>query len=267
METKLSTSQARTLAWEACLNTRELGGYPVQNGGQTGWGRLVRSDTTFLLTLAGQRALTDYGVRTVIDLRFPSELIMNPSPFSLAFTRSQDGRPDYVHIPLDRDQDLTWPSQASPAEIMSDMYCRMLELNRKHVASVLNAIAHARPGGVLFHCHAGKDRTGLIAAVLLAALGVPKEIIAQDYALTNPSLEHKRETTLSDPSLSPDRRRYLSVLTSAHPDTILLTLAYLDQHYGSAAGYLQTTPLPPDDLYLLKKRLVENERGEQGPQP
>jgi protein-tyrosine phosphatase len=123
----------------------------------------------------------------------------------------------------------------------------------------LKTIAHARPGGVLFHCHAGKDRTGLIAAVLLAALGVPNEIIAQDYALTNPSLEHKRETTLSDPALSPDRRRYLSVLTSAHPDTIMLTLAYLDQHYGNTAGYLRTTPLPPEDLSLLEKRLVEKD--------
>jgi protein-tyrosine phosphatase len=248
--------RTRWLDWPACRNTRDLGGL-TWSGGAVRWGALVRSDTTSMLTPTGQQALSDYGIRTVIDLRFPSELKTNPSPYNQAFTSPLDTRPDYVHCPLEGGEDLVWPSQAAPAELMSDMYCRMLEKNRKQVATVFSAVAHARPGGVLIHCHAGKDRTGIIIAVLLSAAGVPNELIAEDYALTNPATDQWRQGDLADPSLTADRRSFLEVITSALPGSMTLTLAYLDQKYGGAAGYLGTTPLPPADLAVLHSRLVE----------
>jgi protein-tyrosine phosphatase len=249
--------QSRILSFEACLNARELGGYPTRDGPQICWQKLVRSDTTFLLTLPGQQAVIDYGIRTEIDLRFPFERKNNPSPFERAFNSPLDKRPDYINIPLDEDQDLVWPSKATQAELVSDQYCRLLEKNRNHVSRVLSAFVDAQPGWVLIHCHAGKDRTGLIIALILAVAGVSNEIIARDYSYSYYLMARNRRKNLSDPTLTLDRRRYLTVLFSAKPETMLATLAYLEQRYGSVEGYLRTTSISPGDITALRQRLME----------
>lgn len=256
MNTSSSTPPSRILTWEASLNTRELGGYPLQSGGRTRWGALVRSETLALLTPAGQQALLDYGIRTIIDLRFPAELETAPNPFD----RPKDGRvdaPDFTNIPLDHDENIVWHATMEPAELMADMYCRLLETNHQHAAAALSAIARARPGGVLFHCHAGKDRTGLIAALVLGAVGADAETIVADYAFSSPPFVERRLRWLSDPDMTPENRAYLGLLSSAMPETMRLTLNYLDSRYGGVEGYLRTTPLPPEDLKRLRERLVE----------
>jgi protein tyrosine/serine phosphatase len=250
-------SPERHLAWQDCLNARDLGGYPAQDGSHTRWRALVRSDTTSFLTPVGQQAVLAYGIQTVIDLRFPAELEMDPSPFDGIAARSDASHPDYLNLPLDVDHDLVWKDKTSPVELMSDMYRRLLESNRGHVAASLGAIARARPGGVLIHCHAGKDRTGLITAMVLSAIGVTREAIAVDYALSGPYLDPRRQRDLLDPALSPVGYSYRSVLYSALPETILLTLDYLDRQYGSVTGYLETTQLRPGDIPLLRQRLLE----------
>jgi len=123
------------------------------------------------------------------------------------------------------------------------------------VAAVLTTIARARPGGVLFYCHVGKDRTGLIAALVLAAVDAPAEVIAEDYALSYPRLQSMRERGLSDPALTPEQHAYFSMLSTALPQTMLLTLDYLEQRYGGAAGYLHTTPLLANDQRQLQDRI------------
>lgn len=240
------------------MNARELGGYPDQDGKQIRWQRLVRSNSSALLTMPGQLALIEYGIRTVIDLRFSYERKSNPSPFERDFTSSSDERPDYINLPFDEDQGLAWPSTAAPVELMTDLYCRILEKNRSHVARVLSAVAKARPGGVLIHCHAGKDRTGLIIAIILATLGVSNELIARDYSYSYYLLAKLRQQSLADPALTSDRRRYLAVLFSAKPETMLAVLAYLEQRYGGVEGYLRATPISPGDINLLRQRLVKS---------
>ncbi len=259
---------ARFLGWDACINTRELGGYPVA-GGSIRWKTLVRSDNSALLSKSGQRSLIDYGIRTVIDLRFPFECSMAPSPFSKKMTDDPDDedsdlRPDYINIPMDQDQDLLWPSPERPEQLMSSLYRRMLELNRKYVANVLTAIARARPGGVLVHCHAGKDRTGLIIAVLLGSLGASKETVLKDYAYSNALMNQKRTNLLADSSLTSDHRAYLAILTSSLPGSMLLTINYLERAYGSIERFLQTTPLQSADFSALRDRLVETGSGNKG---
>ena len=192
----------------------------------------------------------------MIDLRFLDELERKPSPFA-PNGASPQAAVDYINIPLDVDQDLDWPTTLGPAEALSEMYVRLLETNRRHVAASLTTIARARPGGVLFHCHAGKDRTGLIAAMTLGAVGVPADVIAGDYALAHPLYEQRRQRVLAEQATQ-EQRRYLEVLSAALPETMLLTLDYLDRRYGGVEGFLRTTPLLPADLDLLRKRLVEN---------
>jgi protein-tyrosine phosphatase len=220
---------------------------------------MIRSESTALLSPAGRQAAVDYGIRTIIDLRFPYELEMAPSPFAAPRADLGAEWPDYLNIPLDTDQDLIWPGNnlQSPAEAMSDLYVRLLEANRVHVAAVLTTMSRARPGGILFHCYAGKDRTGLIAALLLSIAGVGEEAIADDYAVHTPPIEQRRLALLTDPALTPERRAYLDVVTRLLPDTMRLTLDYLRRRYGSVDGYLRTTTFSVEDQTRLCARLLE----------
>jgi protein-tyrosine phosphatase len=248
----------RILSWPAALNSREMGGYPLRDGRYLRWKALVRSEHLGLLTPAGQQALVDYGIRTVIDLRFQSELEKNPNPFSNpAFSSNET--PLFLHIPLDQDQDLYWHKGDDPSEAMSDLYCRLLETNRGHVARVLAAAAYARPGGVLFHCHAGKDRTGLIAAMILGILGAPEPVIVADYAFTTPPREERTRQTLADSAIPKSKLDFFRTQSSSYPETMQRTLAYLERRYGGIAGYVQTTGLKPDDLAALRERFIDNQ--------
>jgi len=155
------------------------------------------------------------------------------------------------------DQDLFWDGSNDPAAAMQDLYCRLLETNRGHVAAVLRTAARARPGGVVFHCHAGKDRTGLISAMILGAAGVPREVIIQDYAFSHPLFMERRDRDLLTPNLAPQMRDFLTVQSSAYPETMELTLDYLDRTYAGVKGYLATTPLQDGILNTLLDRIVE----------
>jgi protein-tyrosine phosphatase len=243
----------RLLGWEACINTRELGGYPIPGSGQVRWKAILRSDNLAYLTPAGQKQLLDYGIRTIIDLRYDWELKETPNPFAV----SPNGHITYINIPLDEDTDPVWPHPGGPAGAMSDMYIEILERNRRHVALVLSAIVRAQPGGVLFHCYAGKDRTGLIAALVLSALGVPRETVVADYSFNSEPLAFWRTKILSDPALAPEKRGYIEVAISSYPETMQRTLEYLDKKYGNVENYLLSTALTLEDLRLLRQRLIE----------
>ncbi|HET6505165.1 MAG TPA: tyrosine-protein phosphatase [Baekduia sp.] len=164
------------LDWPDCVNARDLGGLPLAAGGATRHGALVRSDSADRLDATGWDALLAHGVRTVIDLRNDDE------------RASIDGRPAAVetlvlaHDGLDEHPDFwaTWwddPRFATPR-----YFAPHLDRFPHRSARVLQAIAHARPGGVLVHCQGGRDRTGLISMLALAVVGVTPEAIAADYA-------------------------------------------------------------------------------------
>ena len=176
MGTALEIEQPRNrlLAWEGCLNARDLGGYRTEDVRVTKWGAVVRSDALFSLTATGRHDLLAYGIRTIIDLRRPVELVEEPNPFA----QPGDHEIDYINqsfIMAERDPD-------SPFTTLADAYVRELGDNASSVGKVLTLIANAREGGVLIHCAGGRDRTGLIAAFLLSVAGVPLKTIAEDCA-------------------------------------------------------------------------------------
>jgi protein tyrosine/serine phosphatase len=150
-------------------------------------GALVRSEAVDRLSPAGWDALRAHGVRTIIDLRNDDELVENA------------GGVETVHIPLDRlDEDPDfWVDWMNGPQFATPLYYRpFMERFPDRIERVLDAVEGAPPGGVLFHCVGGRDRTGLVAIVLLAIAGVSPELIADDYALAaerahthNPALE------------------------------------------------------------------------------
>ena len=190
----------RLLAWEACYNARDLGGYATVGGGRTRWGAFVRADNLRRLRSSGRAALLDYGVRTVIDLRRADELEIDPNPFA---EQSGDARwPRYLNLPFGLGADraavaAVVAAGAGPDASMDALFRLVLDQYWRGIAGVMTAIAAAPDGAVLFHCHAGKDRTGLIAALLLALAGVPAPTIAEDYALSQEYLRPMFDARLS----------------------------------------------------------------------
>jgi len=166
----------RLLSFPALLNARDLGGYPTVDGGQTRWRSLLRSDDLAQLTPVGVQALAEFGVQTVLDLRWAEEIALNPSPIG-----AQAPQIRYVHSSLLASTPAQWRELSKSCE--KELWkCVVLEKVRPQLATVLKVMAAAPAGPLLFHCVAGKDRTGIIAALMLTLAEVKPAAIAADYA-------------------------------------------------------------------------------------
>jgi protein-tyrosine phosphatase len=162
------------------VNARDLGGLPTVDGGVTRRGALIRSEAVGRLSPAGWHALRAHGVGTIIDLREDDE---RSAPDDCAAQR--DGV-ETIHIPLDRiaDDPEFWEDWMHGPQFGTPLYYGpFLARFPERIEQVLDAIERARPGGVLFHCVGGRDRTGLVAIAALAAVGVAPGAIADDYEL------------------------------------------------------------------------------------
>ena len=239
----------RRLEWEGCLNARDLGGYPTADGRETRWGAVVRSDSLAPLTAAGQAALVDHGVRSIVDLRMPSELAEQPNPFAKPSAHGVS----YTNVSF------IDPASAPPTGDFTDLateYVKMLELHRASVAAVMTTIAEAPPGGVLIHCMGGKDRTGLIAALLLELAAVPRETIGADYALTAECLRPREEDFLENGPGERAERAALLAKYEPRAEVMEEVLGQLDERYGGVEGYLVGAGVTREQLAHLRDQLL-----------
>jgi protein-tyrosine phosphatase len=253
----IDEQRARLLDWEACYNARDLGGYATADGGRTRWGAFVRADNLRRLTASGRAALLSYGVRTVIDLRRAGELQIDPNPF--AEPAANATLPIYLNLPLGLGADSAGVAAVAAAGAGGDasmlkLYRQVFDHYGRGIAGVMTAIAVAPAGAVLFHCHAGKDRTGLVAALLLALAGVPEPTIAEDYALSEGCLQPIYDERLSQEP-DPQKRARLAQMLSAAPQTMLALLEHLNTRHGGAERYLLAAGVTPTDLERLRHRV------------
>jgi protein-tyrosine phosphatase len=241
----------RRLLWEGCINVRDLGGLPTCDGGETAWRRLVRADSLCSLTPAGCAALVDYGVRTVIDLRSAGELAWSKHPF--ADSSGVGDGPRYLSLPMLDEEDPGAMAALEAAPSRRALNVVMLECFAARIAAVLRAMVQAEPGGVLFHCMGGKDRTGVIAALILSLAEVPAEAIAADYGasevLNAAMLAQMLARTVSSAEQESLKQRF-----SSPPGEMLGTLAYLDIRWGGVAAYLRAIGLSDAELACLRGR-------------
>ncbi|MBA3947451.1 MAG: tyrosine-protein phosphatase [Herpetosiphonaceae bacterium] len=250
MSTELQAKQR--LSWDACYNVRDVGGYATADGGTTRWQALVRADNLYRLTRAGQDALRAYGIKTIIDLRHAQELALDPSPFRGHVTETHGL--NYVHAPLPAGADRAMITAVDAARSLEVMNLRMLDGFRPGIAAIMATLANAPAGGVLIHCHIGKDRTGLITALSLAVAGVPHELIVADYAL---SQEYLRPLFDQELNAEPDveRRAESAIWLSSAPETMQAILKHLDHEYGGAEQYLLRAGVTPADIERIRQRL------------
>ncbi|QXV57156.1 tyrosine-protein phosphatase [Amycolatopsis sp. TNS106] len=192
---------SRAVSWEGFFNTRDLGGLPTRSGATTGYGAFFRAADLRFVTEAGWAQARESGVRTVIDLRNADEIRPAETPFtaqagSAQFAATPEGATtpagiDRLEVPLDDIEDIEFWQHVNREGLNGTplYYPGFLQRKARRCAAVIKAIAHADPGGVLFHCGGGRDRTGLIALLLLALADVEPRAIAADYAMSAEALK------------------------------------------------------------------------------
>ncbi|MGH3040152.1 MAG: tyrosine-protein phosphatase, partial [Gaiellaceae bacterium] len=161
---------ARELGFEGFLNVRDLGGLPLVGGGETRFSAVARSEAPLFLTERGWRQLREHGIRTIVDLRCPSE-----QAYELV-----DGM-RRVAAPIFELDDVQLERRGHGLRRKEHYYALWMDYCRSRMAEGVAAVADAPDGGVLIHCHSGRDRTGIISALLLSLAGVPDDAIAADY--------------------------------------------------------------------------------------
>ncbi len=247
----MTEAKCRRLPIAGAFNVRDLGGYPTRTGPSTAWRAFVRADSLHNATLEGQLELLNYGVRTIIDLRSAGEIARSPVPLAIRDVVT------YHHIAVVDDAALPGAATAIPEDLAA-LYRVYLEGSRASFRRIFAAIATAGRGTVLFNCTAGKDRTGIVAALLLGLAGVDTAIIVSDYSESAENLA---------PLFGPLRQ---SMQTQASPaertaaerllgsDAVMMesTLAYLDGQYGGVEAYLRHLGLDDVALSAIRARLV-----------
>jgi protein-tyrosine phosphatase len=243
-----------TLVWEGCVNVRDLGGLPTEDGGRIRDGVVVRSDNIRALTDAGWRALEDHGVVRIVDLRWPEELADDP-PRELDIevvhisVLGEGFDPEYV-----AELDAHLHSVGEAVEHYAWSYLDFLERYRERFGRAIAAVADAE-GTVVVHCLGGKDRTGLVSALLLRLAGVSLETIGADYAASGPNL-HSRWSAWVDEATDDVERAKRVLLSETPAQGIVRVIEEVETRYGSVAGYLRAAGVSDEQIRRLQERLA-----------
>jgi len=251
----VADASGRHVPVNGTLNFRDVGGYPVDGGGVVAWRTLFRSDGLHHLDPAAGGLLGSLGLRTVVDLRTSMETELAPSPlddFGQRGTRA-------LHISLIGDDINDVPAD------LGEIYAYIVDTRGAAIGAAIRSLAApgALPG--LVHCTAGKDRTGIVVALTLAAIGVPDRYVAADYALSSLYLDPEHTPTIGRVRNGAGMGdRLTAALLASPPELIQRVLERARERGGSITGYLADHGVPGTDLDLLRAALVTTPNGEAG---
>jgi protein-tyrosine phosphatase len=237
----------RHVEFDRLHNFRDLGGYVGAGGRTVRWGRLYRSDSLAKLDGADWKRFQALGVRTVIDLRYPWEIALaGRVPDSDALT--------YVNLSIEHrtyDQPSLGPD-VEPVAFLGDRFAEVLDDGVVEVGQALQLIA-AADDPLVFHCASGKDRTGIVAALVLALLGVSDDDIVADFALT----ERARERLVADWVRGhPESTITWPAYGQAPPALMVRFLADLRSRFGSVEAYVEGAGVDGKVVRTLQRSLL-----------
>jgi protein-tyrosine phosphatase len=225
----------RALDVDGALNVRDLGGLPTEDGRFTRRGVLIRAGNLDMLSSAGRQRLLDYGLKTVIDVRDEWETERFPDVFA------RSAEVTYLNLPFIGKRlaaDEQWKVKSTSYVLLHELYASYLDACQSQIGVIVAAVAEGEPATVV-HCHAGKDRTGLVSALILSAVGVPAPVIAQDYAETNQHIAPLVARWRADALRQRRDMEQFERDVAAAPETILSALEVVKARYGGVTRYLQ----------------------------
>lgn len=259
-------SSERILKLDGTRNLRDLGGYITEDGLSVRWGKLYRSDNLANLSVADKVALQARNITAVIDFRSAMERSMAETDWTA------NGTPEILLHPIGgtaADWSVSLARFLRTGDFSDDdIRNTFLDLYRtipSHATSEYRALFDVilkDDGAVLFHCTAGKDRTGIAAALILSALGVPRHVIVRDYMLTNAAVDanHSVERMASafgarlQRDLDPDS---MFPLVGVEEEYLNVMFDSIEADYGSVGGYLERgLKLANEDITALKQLLL-----------
>lgn len=225
-------TRQRLIDLAGAFNFRDLGGYPTVSGRATRWGLLFRSDTLHELTDADVEILRSLGLATIVDLRTPRELArtgrgpMASEPVTFRhLSVIGEGGGEATAAP------------ATPGEELSTRYLWYLESGRQPLVEALSLVAEPDHLPLVFHCAAGKDRTGVLAALVLDLLGVEPDVIVADYVVTAGRMDLILARYRSDPDVAARMADVPAYRFAVEAETMERFLAGLHDRYGGARAW------------------------------
>lgn len=247
----------RLIALEAAHNVRDLGGYTLGSGDTVQWARLLRGDSPHRMTSADVAAMAALGLRTVIDLRTAGELDERGT-----FPRHQLDV-EFVHLPV---IDSTWnvedldqfvDDEQPEVTFLAWQYAKMLAEGGPRFGEAIRRLAEPGALPAIFHCAVGKDRTGILAALILSGLGVDDDVVTADYGLTASGIEKLR--AFVEEHHPDDAQTWIdtpSTFLAAHPEAMQRLLDGIRADHGSIGGYLATVGVDASTLDALAAALT-----------
>ncbi len=241
---------SRWLHGTGLRNLRDLGGYPTGTGRATRWRQVYRSGTLADLPDDGTKPFAELRLRLILDLRKSGEREEAPNPV--------DSR--HHELPsrhLSATDPSTLRTQADGERWLHEDYLGMLDQGSQAIGELLAQVADAE-GPVLFHCLGGKDRTGIVAALLLTALGVPRPVVLDDYELTVLHQGPQHFPTVIESFVSQGIAREAATAILSTPRWAMAeALELVDDELGGIETYLtKTCGLASEDLHRLRVRLI-----------
>lgn len=222
---------------ESLSNFRDLGGYPTKNGGITKYGVFFRSASMSNVSGKDLKVLKEMGIKKIIDLRYHSESREAPD------VSLNDPEIDTKNIslmePISLDEIEVNSDEVNTATLVR-MYIKIIERCGKQIAKVIDELAKEPAGGTLFHCVTGKDRTGIIAMLLLSIAGVDDSDIIADYEISHIYI-----------------KRFTFNITGSNYINMQELIRYINNKYSSAIEYLFKLGVKEDTIDILRRRFVE----------
>ena len=243
----------RQIHLRGSFNFRDLGGYRARSGQTVRWRTLFRADALHRIDLDELEEFAALEIRTVLDLRTRTELDSGRIEADhLGIT--------HLHLPV---LGQVWepeelPADADPGQVLGDLYVEMLTIGAPALAEALRTLADTERLPAVFHCAAGKDRTGVLAAIVLSLLGVDDRIILADYTRTAVSMTAMLERLATE---DPETHTAMTVQPSPYmaspPEAMTRFLTHVREQHGSVVGYVRSIGVDIETIEAINRALLD----------